>query len=257
MKSRTLGSGTPILFLSGWLTTSAWWQRQAGHFALNYRTMLVDYAACDAGQLAAEPPSIDSYVRHLHALLQSLGEPAVAVGWSMGAGILLRTVELFGTSLLRGLVLVDQTPRSLPAADWEHGVIGLTNEMRQATPDLVRRSLSGIAARVAVASLASPPATEDLDWMCNEARRWSASAAADLIVDHWTQDYRAAAAMIDVPTLLVAGGRSAFTPAGAMSYLHQTIRASTLDVFDNSGHAPFWEESKRFNARLDEFLEAL
>jgi pimeloyl-[acyl-carrier protein] methyl ester esterase len=257
MKSRTLGSGPPILFLPGWLTTSAWWQRQAGHFALSHRTLLVDYPACDAGPLPAGPPSIDGYARHLHALLQSLGEPAVAVGWSMGAGILLRKVELFGTSLLRGLVLVDQTPRSLPAADWEHGVIGLTNEMRQATPDLVRRSLSSVAARVTVASLASPPATEDLDWMCDEARRWSPSAAADLIVDHWTQDYRSAAAMIDVPTFLVAGGRSAFTPVAAMRYLHQTIRASTLDVFKDSGHAPFWEESERFNARLAEFLEAL
>jgi pimeloyl-[acyl-carrier protein] methyl ester esterase len=246
-------SGEPLIFLPGWLATRYWWHRQAEAFAGDYGVLAVDYPAVEG----AGPHNVDAYAEWVQAALEGFGRPAILVGWSLGAGVALRMVELFGTGGLRGLVLVDQTPRSLADADWPHNVIGLDEARRVSTLQMVRSGLSGIAETVVRSSFSRDPDPQLLARLRTEALRWDAEAAATLLSDHWDRDYRDAASSIDVPTLLIGGGKSAFTPAGALEFLRDAIPGAKLEMLPDSGHAPFLEEPERFNALLAAFLDRL
>lgn len=247
MLTTEAGAGRPMIFVPGWLATSAWWHHQVDHFATGYRTITVDYGwgSCR---------TVDDCADTLARILDALGEPAILVGWSLGAAIALRLVELSGTETLASLVLVDQTPRSLAGPDWSYGVTGLDAAMLAGTPMLARQNLAALAAGVAAACFATPPEEATMVKLCAEGLRWSPEVAALLIADHWARDYRMAAAKIDVPTLLVRGDRSAFTSAGAMRYLNEAIGGSRLQVMAGCGHAPFIEAPAAFNRKLEQFL---
>lgn len=247
MLTTEAGAGRPIIFVPGWLASSAWWCHQVGRFATGYRAVAVDYGWGNSR-------TVDDCVDGLERILDAESQPAVLIGWSLGAAIAMRLVERFGTSGIAGLVLVDQTPRSQSGPDWPHGVKGLGPEMLVRAPAAARAALPMLAEQVVPASFAQPLDEKMRARLIDEALRWSPEVAAGLIEDHWSRDYRPSLARIDVPTLLVAGGRSAFTPIEAMRYLHEVVPGSRLQVMGECGHAPFIEAPVAFNRALERFL---
>jgi pimeloyl-ACP methyl ester carboxylesterase len=77
----------------------------------------------------------------------------------------------------------------------------------------------------------------------------------------WTsmvcQDWRSLLSRIDLPVLLCYGARSRIYAPETGPYLHKQLPGSTLVMFDDSGHSPFWEEPEKFNAELGRFVDAL
>ena len=135
-----------------------------------------------------------------------------------------------------------------------HGVFDLDTAMLDRTSTISRHALPALAERAVPANFARLPEEASVDRFVVEACRWRPEIAASLIADHWQRDYRGAVRRIDVPTLLVAGSRSAFTPIGAMMWLEQKIPLSRLEIFEDCGHAPFFERPDIFNASLGRFL---
>ena len=88
-----LPRGEPLIFLPGWLATGYWWHRQVEAFAGDYGPLAFDYPAVEG----AGPHDVDAYAEWIHAALAGFGRPAILMGWSLGAGVALRMVELFGT----------------------------------------------------------------------------------------------------------------------------------------------------------------
>ena len=241
------GSGSPLVFIPGWLATSAWWDQQISHFEGSHRVLALDYGRGPA-------TTIDGCADDLGAVLDRLPELPIVIGWSLGAAVAMRFTERFGTTAIAGLVLVDQTPRSFPGPDWMHGVIGLDQATLRRAPALARQALPATVERVVMTSFATHPDAQTLARLVAEAGRWSPEVAASLIEDHWSRDYRSGLARIAVPTLIVAGERSAFTPIGAVQYLHRQIPGSRLEVMAGCGHAPFVERPDAFNALVERFI---
>jgi pimeloyl-ACP methyl ester carboxylesterase len=70
-------------------------------------------------------------------------------------------------------------------------------------------------------------------------------------------DYRADAAAITLPTLLIYGrAGNATLPTELGRWLQGQIKGSRLVELQASGHSPFWEEPARFNAELAAFVNA-
>jgi pimeloyl-[acyl-carrier protein] methyl ester esterase len=59
-------------------------------------------------------------------------------------------------------------------------------------------------------------------------------------------DLREDLSAIDLPVLIIHGGRDSVTPVGAGEYLRRNIRGAVKETFDRSGHAPFLTEPERF-----------
>jgi pimeloyl-ACP methyl ester carboxylesterase len=60
----------------------------------------------------------------------------------------------------------------------------------------------------------------------------------------------------DVPTLISVGDTDILTPPAHSRALHERIRGSTLHVWPEMGHAPFWEIPDQFNRLNGDFLAA-
>ena len=73
----------------------------------------------------------------------------------------------------------------------------------------------------------------------------------------WTSmvayDWREQLPRIPVPVLLCYGAQSANYPTKIRDYMQEHIPNSSLVVFEESGHSPFWEEPGKFNAEVARF----
>ena len=104
-------------------------------------------------------------------------------------------------------------------------------------------------------------------------RDYKAELLASYIKNHSSSDYKAASPRmkkvlstivnqhvsaemqrITAPTLLIWGQNDTATPLQHGRKMHQYIKNSTLTVFDNSGHYPFFDEPERFRRTLNNFL---
>ena len=101
------GSGPPMLLIHGLGGSVENWLRVAQPLTRDHHVFAVDLPGFGRSPPAGRPPTLDSYVAVLAALLrQHVREPAVLVGNSMG-GLLSLLVASEHPELVRGLVLVN------------------------------------------------------------------------------------------------------------------------------------------------------
>ncbi len=67
-------------------------------------------------------------------------------------------------------------------------------------------------------------------------------------------DVRLNLGAIDVPTLVLSGGHDWACTPGASKLLARSIPAATLIMFEQSGHFPFYEEPRKFEHSMLEFI---
>lgn len=81
--------------------------------------------------------------------------------------------------------------------------------------------------------------------------------ALALWVSFSSQDWRPLLPRIDVPVLLAYGTRSQIYPTPVWEYLAEHIPATVVELFEQSGHSPFWEEPDHFNQVVSKFIDGL
>ncbi len=254
------GSGSPILLIPG-LCMSGWhWQRQQG-LRDSHRVITFDPRGHGRSGKEERGWTLKQTAADVHQLITELDLRDVAlVGWSMGSFVLYEYLAAFGKDRLAALCSVDMTPRNNVAADWTHAVFGdldmgkVVAVAGDALDDRVawQRALSS-------ACFAAGSAVDEsvIDDWTTESLRTSTGALLAFWIDLARSDWRAFTSQIDVPTLLVHGARSVAVPPASGEWLRDSIPGSRLLVFEDSGHAPFWEESDRFNRELRDFLAGL
>ena len=96
--------------------------------------------------------------------------------------------------------------------------------------------------------------TEDeIAWMIES--RASTPGSQTLSEDYLAQDWRPLCPTVDLP-VLVTTGRHAGAYAGCV-YASEHIPGAKLEVFENSGHALFYEEADKFNRVVADFVDNL
>lgn len=64
-------------------------------------------------------------------------------------------------------------------------------------------------------------------------------------------------AAVQVPTLLISGAQDPLVLTSSMRVMAEQIPGAAFEVFDSSGHSPYFEEPEAFNRRVGDFLDAL
>jgi pimeloyl-ACP methyl ester carboxylesterase len=164
------------------------------------------------------------------------------VGSSMGANIALSYVDLFGSAALRGLVLVDQTPKMINEDGWDLGFVGLT---RDGAEQWVRRFPEGVQA------IHRMPPPEVLE-AASDGPAFSIDETRDLLRDHTFADWRDVVPRVEVPVTAVAGRQSPIWPWQSSAWIADTAQDGHLVVLEDCGHAPMLEQPEAFTAALAE-----
>ena len=169
------------------------------------------------------------------------------VGWSIGARTVLSYIELFRGYRLKGVVLVDEVP-SIEV----HGPPDPPETEAEPPPeDEVERRRREL--RKMFVSLDVPD--DELNMLLEESRENTPAQGVTLGPDYRAQDWRPMLPSIDLPVLITTGGRSGAFPG--CRYMYEHIPGARMEVFEDSGHALFYEEPDRFNAVVTGFVDGL
>lgn len=235
-----------------------WWHRNLGALAELHRVVALDFRGHGRSGKTPDRHTVEDYADDVHALMEGLGlEGATVVGWSLGGKVLTALARRHGVRRITRAALVDDPPRLMASADWPYPVFGgfgpsdliaFCHRVRFDRAALTREFIAG--------TFASPPAGESADRMYAEAM----AAASDAIIGALTSSAYAKAdldlPLLTMPVLLVYGARSHACHPNLPGHLLSLLPDALLERFDESGHAPFFEEPERFNAALSDFVSA-
>jgi pimeloyl-ACP methyl ester carboxylesterase len=235
-----------IFLIHGDGMSSKFWARNIGVLAREFRVVAADIRGRGESAKPEADHSLSRYAADVHCALVALGlERIVAVGWSIGAFILVKYLLELGATRLAGLVVVDQPPLTFVSEE-----------------DLAQRVESIRARRIetAMANLRRsagpevPMRAATLRWMAAEALKIPPSCQIPALLDAYHSDFRNDYPNIILPTLICSAKYGLIRPETVG--LWQQIPNSQVLHFERSGHLLPWTEADKFNAALSEFAHS-
>jgi non-heme chloroperoxidase len=250
--------GKPIVFLHGGGQTRASWKRAVEVLAgRGYRVISLDLRGHGESDWSPDGDyQLDRFVDDLEVILPTLGAPPVLVGASLGG---LASLLAVGDRRLpaAGLVLVDVTPKLETAGTSKITTFMTSNPNGFASVDEAADAVS--------AYLPHRPRPKDTSGLARNLRlrddgryywHWDPRfMSGERTVNPGFNRLEAAAQALDVPTLLIRGGRSEIvTEAGAQAFLALAPHAEFVDVTD-ADHMVAGDANDAFNAAVIDFID--
>ena len=228
--------GVTVLFLPGWCMPADIWRLQLDDPERRWCAMAMDPRGQGGSGLPSTGFTADRRADDLREVIDSVDGPVVLVAWSLGVLEALQYVFRHGTGRLRGLMLVDNSiGEPPPPAGGGHFAADLKRD-RLATLDRFVRSM-----------FSRPPPEDLLQSALASARRMPVQASLALLAypfarEHWRNIVHG----VDIPLAYVVTGRF----RAQAQHLLEARPASTVEIFEQAGHALFVDEADRFNALL-------
>jgi 3-oxoadipate enol-lactonase len=245
MRVRMSGTGTPLILVHGFTTTSEFWREQVEEFSASYQVIrpnLPGHGISPAPK--TRDYTIDAFVEDLEEIFKHFSLPrAVLVGLSMG-GVIAQDFALKNPHLIQALVLVDTTPHGLGPDVRVENVLAAIDD----------RGIAIASQDVAAHSFGSSASRDLVEWAKCEVIQTPAFVARAAIASLNKYDARSLLSRITAPTLVIVGSEDIITPPAESRALHNGIPNSTLVVIEQAGHFPMLERPFEFNRVLREFL---
>ncbi|WP_082468992.1 alpha/beta fold hydrolase [Sciscionella sediminilitoris] len=246
---RTAGTnGPPVVLLHGWAQTGRCWPQE---LAMGCRCLAVDLRGHGDSEDAGEYADSAAWAADLAAVLDTLDEPAVLVGWSYGGLAITDYIRHFGTSGVRGLLLTGAITEI--GKDRPGGRIGAV--MREAIPDALSTDPATAVPALArfVEGLTVRPVRGALHQaLLGAALNVDPHVRAALFAR--TVDSREVLAGIDVPAVLVHGAQDAVVAPSTTEYAASLIPGAQTHIWPDVGHLPFLERAQEFHTILARLL---
>lgn len=234
--------GPTVVLVAGYGASATSWSLQRDALKDSFRVIMIDRRCHGRSEKVAHGQRVARHGADLANVFEALElDDVLLVGSSMGASTSLAYLDLFGSARLRGVVLVDQTPKMLNEDGWDLGYYGLD-----------RQSLDSFISTFPPPD-ANPfhtlPAPDALALM-SDGTQFSIDDTRALLRNHAEADWRDVVARIEVPLTAMAGRHSPLWPCESSEWMAQTAPLGRSVVLEGSGHVPFLEDPEAFNAAL-------
>jgi pimeloyl-ACP methyl ester carboxylesterase len=258
------GGGTPVVLVHGLGCSHRHWQRVAQRLSRHHRVFAWDARGHGKCRLAdAAHITLGRLARDLQNLLDHFElRQAVLVGHSMGALTVMRYLHDFGSRRVLAVGVVDQSPRIVTDDDWPLGLFGAcSRSMLLGLIESARRSPAETVLREAEAAMGSwvrrlfsPDATLGR-WMRSWLEHAHLAPLFELAESLAEADFRPLLSRLDIPLLVVLGGRSPhYGNLPLEDYYRDAVRHAVVRVYARAGHSPHYAEPARFARDLEQFI---
>ena len=248
---RSLGSGPPLVLITGYGGTMESWDRRfVDALARRDRVVIFDNAGIGHTSALPAPLSVDAMADQTSALIAALrlGRASV-LGWSMGS-MIAQALAVRHPAQVRRLVLCASFPGN-----------GTTNRPSQQAIDALK---SGNEQKV-MADLfpAGQTAARNSYLAAVSSYPAASSPAAGILtaqshaVDEWwdgTDPAGKRTAAIAVPTLIADGTADRLDPVANSHTLARLIPGATLELYPDAGHAFLFQDQTVFVPLVESFL---
>lgn len=262
LATRGPAAAPPLLFAHGFGQSRRAWTRAAQTLAvLGWRAVTFDARGHgDSGRLPGGAYRLDQFVDDLLMVTHSLDAPPVLIGASMGGLLGLAIAGEVRPDPFRALVLVDITPR------WETAGASRMLGFMRAHPDGFV-SLDEAAGAVA-AYLPQRRRLKRREELAQLLRRgddgrlrwhWD-TALLDTVaqeVERHQQRLLEAAGNVDVPVLLVSGGRSDVVSDATIAEFMRVVPHARHITVAHAAHTLAGDDNAAFTAAIEPFLVTL
>ena len=248
---RTIGSGSPLLLITGYSGTMESWDRRfVDALAQHHRVVIFDNAGVGRTQALRDPLTIDAMAEQTSALITTLHLGRVNVlGWSMGS-MIAQALAALHPGQLRRLVL---------CASWP----GNGKAVRPSRREL-NAFESGAAQKVMAALFPADQTAGQNTYLAAILSYPDAPPAPTSIVtaqghavDAWwagTDPAGKRPATITTPTLVADGAADKLDPTANSRALAKLIPKAELLLYPDAGHAFLFQEQAAFVPVIEKFL---
>jgi microsomal epoxide hydrolase len=256
VRIHVLEAGVPsrrptLVLIPGWRLTASIWSHQIEAFGKERRVLAIDPRSQGDSTKTAEGDTPEQRARDYHILLRKLHTGSIVlVGWSQGVQDVAAYVDQFGCKDVRAIVLVDSTiskgatniPNTLPFAVQQLGLLSLLSQSPRDYTDGMMRAI-----------ISRPLSGTERTHLIDEALKTpTATGEAMLIADLFGTDRSPAIAKFNVPTLVIASGRS--SELAEQRELARQLPNGQIEVVENVAHAVFVDSPEQFERLVERFL---
>jgi non-heme chloroperoxidase len=244
--------GREILFIHGFSQASLSWQRQLDDEDLRREFRMVAYDL--RGHGGSDKPLEPHYYTEdkpwaddTAAVVKAFGlKKPVLVGWSFGGRPIIDYVRHYGQDGIAGINVVAANVKDDPAFTGE--AFPLTAAMQSEDfPTSLAATIKFVRACFEI-----QPSQADFEttlafnmavpWQVRKAMRTRTPNSGDLL------------AKITVPMLVTHGTEDKASRHTRSRHTAEQVPGAKLSIYEGIGHAPFWEDTPRFNRELAEFV---
>jgi len=260
IRYRTAGNGTQVILLvPGWTMSCDVFERQFEHFEGSSTYTMISFDPRSQGLTThtSEGNYYEQHGRDLHAFIEKLGlDNIVLGGWSAGVFDIMAYVHQFGSSKIKGLVVIDGSPIGTGVSketEWvwysRDDADGFRESLTQG-PLLDRVKMNDEFARWMV----EEPTPEYLVWVDEIMGQTSDGIAALLNESSAYQNYGEDLKKLEGQKSLLYFVRDEWGQV-ARNWAANSTPSATVIAFGK--HMAFWEHADHFNEALDEFLKEI
>jgi non-heme chloroperoxidase len=246
-------AGSEILFIHGFSQASMSWQRQVeGVLAEEFRLVTYDLRGHGNSDKPLEPEKYKeskAWADEVQAIINAANfKRPVLVGWSHGGHVIADYLRIHGFAGLAGLNFVDAVTKSDPSFYGD----GLKVQPLMSSEDLA----TNIAATRSFLRncFEKQPSQDDFETMLAFNMMVPPKVRANMGGRTLSMDE--ILRTLSLPVLVTHGATDKLALVAAARHTAATIPGAKLSVYDRVGHAPFWEDTARFDAELSAFVRA-
>jgi 3-oxoadipate enol-lactonase len=237
------GTGDPVIFVHGVVTTSNIFPKYVGAYQPAYRGIAVDLRGYGDSDKPPTGFTIDHFAGDLIKLTDTLHiRKAVWVGVSMG-GMILQRLALDHPERVRALVLVSTTDGAM-ILDRDIPTIGAPRDYAQVSKAMIIESF--------------PPGTSAATYqpLLDRIPTWNATVIREALTSMSQFNVHGELSHITTPTLIMVGAKDDVATPAIAKGMQAQIAGSQVVEFD-TGHFMMAEDPERFRMVLGDFLKTL
>ena len=258
------GAGSPVVLIHGFPFSGRFWEKQTevllreGHRVITY-----DRRGFGNSSQPAHGYDFDTLASDLNIISTTLNlQHAVLIGNAMGTGEVVRYLSVYGSERITKVVLLSPLqPFLLKGSDNPGGIEGarflqMLEQIAADRPAFIARFLeTSFDTSDLPVRLPNAVSEEMLRYSWWSGVNASPKAASDCLAS-WLTDFRADLRNVDVPALIISGGRDRISPfLSTGSRLKVLIPGSTVILLDDAPHNLFWTHAEAVNRAILAFID--
>ena len=248
-----------LIMMHGWTSSHETYERPVELLQDKARCIIYDHRGHFGSKDAnSGTPDMETLASDLNELIQGLSLSNITLlGWSMGGGVVLNYVRLFGCDALKRIILCDMTPKQLNDDEWKLGLY----QGNYTEEDMKRESRKKFYAQYKNFCIGAIPRLKKIPGFllkkplkktlssCDESVLKSLAASMTM------QDNRPSVEMITVPfTYFYADPGSLFSPKLADWYAEHIHSQYNSVRFPDSTHMFVSENPDKFAEEVSKVL---
>lgn len=241
------GTGRPIVFVHGSVTTSELFREMVEYFGDTYRTIAVDLRGYGESQKPEDGFEIRQFSDDLADLFKVMNvQSPVLLGVSMG-GFVAQDFALRYPGVLKALVLASTSDGELAPGLFDKDPVA----------EIVSAGWETVARNMVYGAFPEGTNENNKKILFERIQDLGADVLRGVCRTILDFDVSADIHSVNIPTLIMVGTEDHQLPVYLSERLQRKIAGSQLEIFDGAGHFMMVEQPKQFRTVLTEFLDSL